>query len=367
LIPLDPADAARTPRNPRGEAALVSHNTGPVELKDVRPRVLWVDDDASLNRVAERLLPRAGFDLTIAVDEASAMHAAASGEHDAILLDQRLPGSPDLEVLRRLRRAGDRTPVVVLTGHESLEAATEALTLGVVDYLVKPARNERILAALRIAVRAGSCEPLRDPPAIVLQSDASIALLSILCNLRVADEAQLRTQLAWAVADEGLSFPERVAAVEALGQMFAPASDAERRRQVAAWLRRGLALSPERFSPVVGNFVRLITAESARVRHLKGDPLAQEVGASMGELSRLVHLELGVSPDRCRLITYLSPALQELAHSNEQVAQIGYHLGQNTHSGFDNVFHKLWGVYPTEYRAVLTGDSPAADGPRPGQ
>ena len=307
--------------------------------------------------MAERLLPRAGLDLTIAIDEASAMQAAASGEYDAILLDQRLPGSRDLEVLRRLRDARNRTPVAILTGHQSVTAAVEALTLGVIDYLVKPARNDRILAALRIAVRAGSCEPLRDPPAIVLHEDVSIALVSILFNLGHADEGQLRTQLAWAVADQGVSFPEQVAAAEALRLMFAPASDADRRRQVAAWLRRGLVLPRQGLSPAVEPFVRLITMDNARVRHLKGDALAREAGVSFADLSRALHQELGVSPDRCRLIAYLLPALGELAHSNEQVAQIGYHLGQNTHSGFDNVFHRLWGLYPTEYRTLLTGDS----------
>jgi AraC-like DNA-binding protein len=75
----------------------------------------------------------------------------------------------------------------------------------------------------------------------------------------------------------------------------------------------------------------------------------------VAELSRLVHQELGVVPDRCRLIGHLEPALRELAHSPEQVAQVAYHLGYNLPTSFDNVFNKLWNVPPTTYRQLLTG------------
>ena len=323
--------------------------------------MLWVDDDLSLNRVAERLLPHNGFDVEIAADSLAALRLAERGEHDVMLLDQRLPDSPDLEVLRRCRSAGDRTPVVVLTGHHSLEAAIEALTLGIVDYLVKPAHNERILAALRTAVRATSCGPLQERPAIVLHNEVSLALVSILFTLPWADEGQLRTQLAWAVADEDLSFLERVAAVEALVQMFAPASDQETRRQVGGWLRRGLGRRFSDLSPIVRTFVELITIDAPRTWHSKTEAVAAEIGVPMGELSRLVRQELGVAPDRCRLIGHQGPALKELAHTTEHVAQIAYQLGYSLHSTFDNRFKELWGLAPSRYRELLTG---VADGVR---
>ena len=61
-------------------------------------------------------------------------------------------------------------------------------------------------------------------------------------------------------------------------------------------------------------------------------------GTSIGELSRLLHHELGVAPDRCRLIGHLTPALREPAHTTEQVAQFAYQLGYNLHAAFDNRF-----------------------------
>jgi DNA-binding response OmpR family regulator len=314
-----------------------------------------VDDDPNMNRMAERMLPPKGFDLSIAVDVASAMRGIDRGGHDAIVLDQRLPGSRDLDVLRRLRRAGDRTPVVILTGYGTPEAAVEALTLGVIDYLVKPAQTERILAALRISVRAGACEPISSPPAIVLHPHVSLGLVAILFNLPGADPGLIRTQLAWAVADEGLSFAERVAAVEALSHSLKPASTAEMRRQVSAWLRRALGRRASELAPATRTFVRLVTTEASRTWHNKTELLASEAGTSVAELSRLVYQELGVVPDRCRLIGHLEPALRELAHSNEQVAQIAYRLRYNLPSGFDNAFKKVWGIAPTEYRGILTG------------
>ncbi len=76
-----------------------------------RPRVLWVDDESSVNLMAERLLPSEGFDVTIATDYSTAIEAIARGGHEVCVLDQRLPGRPDLEVLRKLREMRDAIPV----------------------------------------------------------------------------------------------------------------------------------------------------------------------------------------------------------------------------------------------------------------
>ena len=324
--------------------------------------MLWVDDDSSITRMAERVLPRHGFDVAVASDAAGAMQAMQRALHQAIVLDQRLPGSSDLEPLRKLREVGDSTPVVVLTGHESLEAATEALTLGVIDYLVKPAHTERILSALRIAVRAQTCAPLKAVPTLSLHPDASLALVSILFNVPRASEGQLRTQLAWAVADEDLSFAERVAAIEAFGKTLEPVSDEAMCQEVMASLRRGLSWPFTDSSEIVRAFVSLITIDAPRTWSLKTNAVASEVGTSMAELSRLVHHALGASPRRCRLIGHLTEALRELAHTHEQVAQIAYRLGYSLHSAFDNRFGELWGLAPTQYRELLSGIGDRAHG-----
>jgi DNA-binding response OmpR family regulator len=355
VITAYPAETARASQNPRSRVA--DSSAPPADDTRARPRLLWADDDSSLNRFAERLLERSGFEVTVAVDGKSALSALAGTNHDAMVLDLRLPDRPGLSVLREARFAGNTTPAIVLTGFGTPESADEALRLGVVDYQAKPASAARIIAAIRIALRVGQCMPPGDAPALLLHPDVSVALLPVLFNLEQADEHQLRTQLAWAAADETLSFVEYVAAVEALRHLLAspPEPDDVVRRHVGAWLRRAIGMPPSMLPPEVQEFVRLITVEGARTRHLRNEALAHEAGAALGRLSRLVHEQVGVAPDRCRLIAYLQPALRELAHSEEQVAQVGYHLGQNLPSAFDNLFHKLWQGAPTAYRALLTG------------
>jgi AraC-like DNA-binding protein len=191
----------------------------------------------------------------------------------------------------------------------------------------------------------------------VLHRDVSLCLLPILFNLLRADEVLLRTQLAWAAADDGLSFSERVTAIEALRCVLEPSSDQAKRKEVDVWLRHGLDRPFDELSETVRAFVTLTTSEAGRTWPLRTEALAGEMGCPMAELSRLVRKALGVAPDRCRVIGHLAPALKELAHSDEQVAQIAYQLGYNLHSGFDNRFTELWDLSPTKYRDLLTGNS----------
>ena len=327
-------------------------------LSGVRPRVLWADDDVGVNRFGERLLSLDGFDVTTVVDVDAAMLAGLQGSHAAMVLDQRLPGGEDLAVLRRMRAQAVFMPVVVLTGFGSPSSAIDALSLGVVDYQLKPAIGLRLLAALRTGLRMGSCRPVVRPPLLTCHTLVSLALLSVLFNLHHADEDQLRLQLGWAVADD-LSFVELVSAVEALRVFLVdpPLPQEVSRQQTQSLLTRGLTTAPSMLSKEVQAFVELMTTDGQRVRHLRTEALARETGVPLPHLSRVVHRELGVTPDRCRLIAYLQPALRELAHSTEQVAQIGYRVGQSLPSGFDNVFARLWGIPPTEYRELLMGSA----------
>jgi DNA-binding response OmpR family regulator/AraC-like DNA-binding protein len=318
---------------------------------------LWADDDASLNRFAERVLGRSGFELSVAADLTTAASLAARRDHDVIVLDQRLPGADDLDLLRRLRVSGDTTPVVILTGFGSLHSAVQALTWGIVDYLEKPASAARIVATLRIAIRMSACAPLKNPPAVGFHRDVSLAFVSALFNLGVADIDHLRTQLAWAAADDQLSFAELVAVVEALRTLLFDTSESETRlrSRVGEWLRRAGNRPQSSLEDPVQAFVRLITSRDLRLGRMKNEALAEEAGTSLGDLSRLVHAQVGVTPERCQLIAHLQPAISGLAHSGDQVAQVGYRLGYNLPSAFDNVFKKLWGVPPTIYREILAG------------
>jgi two-component system OmpR family response regulator len=86
-------------------------------------------------------------------DGVSATHTLALGTHEAVLLDLGLPGQDGLEVLRRLRAAGNSLPVIIVTARDGVEDRIRGLDLGADDYLVKPFDIQELLARLRVVMR----------------------------------------------------------------------------------------------------------------------------------------------------------------------------------------------------------------------
>ena len=125
--------------------------------------LLIVDDDA-LDRMAVRRAFMAGdlnVNLTEAEDSASAQAAIAEGSFDCILLDYQLPGIDGLEVLRTLRMAGVRTPVIMLTGQSDTQIAAELMKAGATDYLSKSLLTpESLSSSVRNALRVHRAETL---------------------------------------------------------------------------------------------------------------------------------------------------------------------------------------------------------------
>jgi two-component system copper resistance phosphate regulon response regulator CusR len=110
-------------------------------------------------RMAARLveaLRTAGFDTTVAADRPRAIVMARSGEFDLLVLDLELPGPAAvgaLGLLRQLRRARSRLPVLLLAGADSLEVAIAALEEGADDYLTAPFHAAELLARVRLRLR----------------------------------------------------------------------------------------------------------------------------------------------------------------------------------------------------------------------
>jgi CheY-like chemotaxis protein len=106
---------------------------------DRRPRVLVVEDDRFLRRVAEAALQRQGFVVTTAADGEEALEHATRVAPDVILLDLVMPKMQGLEVLRRLKRnsATASIPVIVLTSLGQDSDVQQALAAGAAGYLVK--------------------------------------------------------------------------------------------------------------------------------------------------------------------------------------------------------------------------------------
>jgi two-component system response regulator MprA len=116
-------------------------------------RILVVDDEPAVLDALDRALRLEGYDTELAGDGQEALDALAAGAPDALVLDLLMPRVDGLEVCRRLRAAGDRTPVLVLTARDAVPDRVRGLDAGADDYLVKPFALEELLARLRALLR----------------------------------------------------------------------------------------------------------------------------------------------------------------------------------------------------------------------
>lgn len=101
-------------------------------------RLLVVDDDHGLREVLRRALTLFGYEVVLAETGSQALSEVTSSVPDAIVLDVGLPDVDGLEVCRRLRREGNRVPVLMLTARDAVTDRIDGLDAGADDYLVKP-------------------------------------------------------------------------------------------------------------------------------------------------------------------------------------------------------------------------------------
>jgi two-component system, OmpR family, response regulator MprA len=116
-------------------------------------RVLVVDDEPAVRRALERALRLDSYDVALAADGEEALDALANSPADAVILDVAMPRLDGLEVCRRMRQAGDRTPVLMLTARDAIDDRVKGLDVGADDYLVKPFALRELQARLRALLR----------------------------------------------------------------------------------------------------------------------------------------------------------------------------------------------------------------------
>jgi two-component system response regulator MprA len=115
--------------------------------------LLVVDDDDAVREALALVLGLDGFEVTTAADGREGMRTLATGRPDAIILDVLMPGLDGLEVCRRIRATGDRTPVLMLTARAEVAERVAGLEAGADDYLAKPFAREELTARLRALLR----------------------------------------------------------------------------------------------------------------------------------------------------------------------------------------------------------------------
>ena len=111
-----------------------------------RPRVLVVDDEASIRDLLSKTLALAEYDVDLAPDGRTALDRLRIMPYDLLITDLKMPGVDGLSVIREARRLKTDLPVVIITGYSTEASAIEAVNLGVSGYLTKPFRVPRVLA-----------------------------------------------------------------------------------------------------------------------------------------------------------------------------------------------------------------------------
>ncbi|MFP5309696.1 MAG: response regulator transcription factor [Actinomycetes bacterium] len=118
-------------------------------------RVLVVEDDERVADLVGRALRGAGFAVDTANDGVDALWFANEFPFDVIVLDVNIPAPNGLEVCRRLRAEGNRTPILLLTGRDAIDDRVEGLDAGADDYVPKPFAMKEVLARVRALSRRG--------------------------------------------------------------------------------------------------------------------------------------------------------------------------------------------------------------------
>ncbi|HEY2431174.1 MAG TPA: response regulator [Vicinamibacterales bacterium] len=134
-----PRGGARASGSPPARPAPAAHGS--------RPRVLIVDDEATIRDLLSKTLALAEYDVDMAPDGRTALERLRIIPYDLLITDLKMPGVDGLTVIREARRLKADLPVIIITGFSNEASAIEAVNLGVSGYLTKPFRVPRVLAA----------------------------------------------------------------------------------------------------------------------------------------------------------------------------------------------------------------------------
>jgi two-component system response regulator MprA len=190
--------------------------------------ILVVDDDRGLREVLRRRLTVSGFEVQLAGDGEQALESVMRSVPDALVLDIGLPGMDGLELCRRVRRLGNRVPILLLTGRDAVADRIDGLDAGADDYLVKPFDVGELEARLRALVRRARPDGDGQPP-----SFGGVTLDAARHSARVGDRVVPLTRTEYMLLELLMRNPRRVLTHSVMydrvwGYDFGPASNALR-------------------------------------------------------------------------------------------------------------------------------------------
>jgi DNA-binding response OmpR family regulator len=122
-------------------------------------RILVVEDERKIADALKKGLEAEGYQVTTALSGEDGYFCLTTEEYDLMLLDLMLPGRDGIEILKTIRSKGITTPILLLTGRDTVEDRVLGLDSGADDYLVKPFAFPELLARIRLLLRRGCQEP----------------------------------------------------------------------------------------------------------------------------------------------------------------------------------------------------------------
>jgi len=162
-------------------------------------RLLLVEDETEMASWLVRAFKQSGFVPDHAPDAGTAESLLAGNDYDAVVLDLRLPDKHGLNLLADIRKAGNRTPVLVLTAQGSLQDRVKGLNVGADDFLTKPFAIEELearIAALVRRSRGRSHAPLQCGSLSCAHDSRAFTLAGTLLQLTPRESAALSVLLA---------------------------------------------------------------------------------------------------------------------------------------------------------------------------
>jgi len=139
-------------------------------------KVYVIDDDEAMRDSLRFLLDSAGLEVTLFETAQHFLDALPGLDFGCVVSDVRMPGIDGIELLKRMKVARSKLPILIMTGHGDVPLAVEAMKLGAVDFLEKPFEDDRLIGMIEAAIR--QAEPAAKDDAVTQDIAARIATLS---------------------------------------------------------------------------------------------------------------------------------------------------------------------------------------------
>ena len=172
--------------------------------------ILVVDDEIGIRELLSEILGDEGHSITLAENAAQARAARLAGQHDLVLLDIWMPDTDGVSLLKEWSAGGLLTmPVLMMSGHATIDTAVEATRIGAIDFLEKPIALAKLLAAvkrglsLKSTPRPAGTPPAATPPAVIEPPPSpTVSGLDLDLPLREARDAFERAYFTYHLARE---------------------------------------------------------------------------------------------------------------------------------------------------------------------